>query len=118
MFSYRVGMVNFTELIVISNNGFFSQDKQFVPIVNTEQLIIHYAYDGNLIPVDSDEAKLYLQKEYHRLYRMQISCQKVQSNTLFADDAPTLPITLPKMDKNEESVKAESKVSDENVECK
>ncbi|CAF0847885.1 unnamed protein product, partial [Adineta ricciae] len=97
MFSYRVGMVNFTELIVISSNGFLSQDKQFVPIANTEHLIIHYAYDGNLIPIDSDEAKLYLQKEYHH-------------------DAPTLPTTLLKMNKNEESVKIESRVSDENVE--
>ena len=28
-----------------------------------EQLIIHYSYEGNLIPIDSEEAKSYLQRE-------------------------------------------------------
>ena len=34
-----------------------------------EQLIIHYSYEGNLIPIDSEEAKSYLQKDKSRLYK-------------------------------------------------
>lgn len=34
-----------------------------------EQLVIHYSYEGNLIPIDSDEAKTYLQSEKYRLYK-------------------------------------------------
>ncbi|CAF3477380.1 unnamed protein product [Rotaria sp. Silwood1] len=46
---------------------FSNRDKQFVPLGNMEQLIIHYSYEGNLIPIDSDEAKIYLQKEkFHK----------------------------------------------------
>ncbi|CAF0826705.1 unnamed protein product [Rotaria sordida] len=46
---------------------FSNRDKQFVPLGNMEQLITHYSYEGNLIPIDSDEAKIYLQKEkFHK----------------------------------------------------
>ncbi|CAF2480933.1 unnamed protein product [Rotaria sp. Silwood2] len=46
---------------------FSNRDKQFVPLGNMEHLIIHYSYEGNLIPIDSDEAKTYLQKEkFHK----------------------------------------------------
>lgn len=37
-------------------------------MVNTEELIIHHLYEGNLVPIDSDEGKYYLQKEKSRLY--------------------------------------------------
>ncbi|CAF1129899.1 unnamed protein product, partial [Didymodactylos carnosus] len=40
-----------------------NREKQFVSHVNTEQLAIHYLYHGNLISINSDEAKPYLIRE-------------------------------------------------------
>ena len=34
-----------------------------------EQFTVHYSYEGNLISIDSDEVKSYLQRENFRLYK-------------------------------------------------
>ncbi|CAF0835101.1 unnamed protein product [Adineta steineri] len=76
---------------------FSHREKQFVPLGNPEQLTVHYSYEGNLIPIDSDEAKNYLQKE--KYYGTQI-----------------LPTALLDVYKTKKESTIEIKKSDENIE--
>ncbi|UJR35829.1 hypothetical protein I4U23_028576 [Adineta vaga] len=97
MFSYR-RYNSFYSINYYKKINFMSeQDKQFVPVVNTEQLVIHYSYEGNLIPIDSDEAKVYLQKENNQVTSL-------------------LPIALLNTYKNEKLIKIEIKPSNEHDE--
>ncbi|CAF3871249.1 unnamed protein product [Rotaria magnacalcarata] len=76
---------------------FSNRDKQFVPLGNLEQLIIHYSYEGNLMPVDSEEAKIYLQNEKNHKNRI-------------------LPTALLDIYKTKEKSPIEIKTSNENFE--
>ena len=81
---------------------------------NLEQLIVHHSYEGNLIPIDSDEAKSYLQKEKLRSYQK----LKIQIRRLYLDGTRILPIALLDVYKPQDKPAIEIKKFDENIECK
>jgi hypothetical protein len=79
-----------------------------------DQLIIHYSYEGNLIPMDSEEAKSYLQKENHRSYN---EWSIINYPVRFClDGTQILPTALLDVYNAKEKIKINQ--SDENFECK
>lgn len=81
-----------------------------------EQLVIHYSYEGNLIPIDSDEAKTYLQSEKYRLYKFYWWNKSDQK--LCTDKARIHPTALFENHETKELSPLEIKQSNEQFQCK